>query len=305
MTEDFSKRFENVEKSDQKIAHPLLDGIVEKEQNKFGKYLGHASGGLLSVTIVDTDMKDETLAFILEEHYGVPNAGIRYSLDFGIINGSDISRYGFYTVRGGTANEFDDFHRWYNQIKIINQIEGDTVIGLKSENSLDIYKVNSNRNISRIKRYDFEAEKKKKDKQELEKKAQSVDNFQEKLDLLSKVLFQDYTRHSKYFAEVFQRDSEKIGLIAITTYDRDYDPNIERIYFYGVRQEDEKPNLLYTHKPAYRVYGRFFCAGANVAFQDLGGEIEATMNYYYTYFTPSMHTKWSEGPKQEKVKLKI
>lgn len=229
-----------------------IDAIISEAKKGQQIYESWQSGGLLSIATNDTDKKEGVLAFILEEHYGVPSAGIRYSVVFGIFKDDQKYLTGLSTVRGGTASENDDKHSWYNEIKIL-EIQDDTVvIGLKSNRALRIFKVNlNNRTRQLLEDYDFEAEAIQAQKEELEQEVQVVNNPQEKLEVHKKLISKNYEAGPPYEAKSIYFSEFHFGLIEVKVYDRDYDASVQYIDYYVLSDKDEKPKEVLTHNLAY------------------------------------------------------
>lgn len=270
---EYRKLYEKIKKLEQKKEHKELTDIMQAEKSKYKSYTGHASGGLLSVGINNSDKSKKTLAFILEKHYSVPNYGIEYSVDFGVVKGKKTYRDGFNMVRGGRPNDIDDFHGWYNEVKILEEGENNVIIGLKSGNALDIREIDLGKDTSRlIKRYDLEKERIDKEKKELEEQAKKTEDFEEKLQLVGKKLRKNYAKARDPFYKIIEHKGKKLGIIAVETYDRDYDASTDYIDFYILGEKAEEPVKVLRRRPhydqSYKYSKRFFSVRAKKEISD-------------------------------------
>ena len=260
---EYRELFEKIEKEKVESKIKQLDDIIESHKSGKVKYSSWESGGLLSVNVDDIDQKGKSIAFILEERYGVPSAGVRYSIAFGAIKGDKIYHSPFITVRVGSVSEFDDQHRWYDEVKILEDKDDKLIIGLKSRKVIDIYKIDlKKKDQSLIKRYDLEAEKVEQEKKDLEEKIEKSEDFKEKLELKAKILHKGYRRAEKPMCEVIERGDRKIGVIAIEMYDRDVDASVQAIDFFIYESHMKSPKKLLQVEPGWdrsAIFGeRFF-----------------------------------------------
>lgn len=302
--EQFEQR-ENEKANKEDKKHPLLEKIIKDAAKGQRKYSDYSSGGQLSVNVEDVDRNGDTVAFILEQHYSVPNYGIEYSIDFGVIVGNKVYRNGFNMVRGGRPNDVDDFHGWYNTVRILAQEKDKVIIGLKSGGAIDIYEVNTKQDrIERIERYDLELEAKLKQQKELQQKAETSEDFNERLEAFGKKLKLGYAKPRDPFYKVIEHKGRKFGIIAIETYDRDYDASTETVDFYVLEQGSKEPELVLSMRPkydkAYTYSKRFFSVRAHKEISDKVSEKDGvlTIPVKLTIRCSYGTTTWNSGSKE-------
>jgi hypothetical protein len=267
---DYRQKFEEIkdEKLKGGVEEPKeLADLVNRITSSQRKYRSYESGGLVSLSVCGRHESDGVFAFILDEHYGEPRAGIRYSTDFGIVKDGKVHRHGFMMTRGGRVNDTDNPSVSYNTVRILESGEK-TVLGLESRDALDIYEVGDEGSFSMVTRYDLKAERDKQKKKELAEKAAKTESFEEKVKLLGRKLEKDKGKESYDGpgSKILEVNGKKLALIWLNYYDRDYDASIKDVEFYAVDEDSAEPKLVATrhlkYDQSYKSRERFFCVDA-------------------------------------------
>lgn len=252
---------------EEKRLHPLLEQIIQQETEGKRKYSSWESGGLLSVSVQDSDEKGKTLAFILQRNYGVPSAGIEYSVDFGVIRDNKVYRRGFRLARGGRRDDVDDFHGWYNNIKIIEENERNIVLSLESGRAIDTYFLDFKKGFfERTARRDLETEKREKEKQEIEKRLKVSENFDEYLENLEKKIKLKHEKEGVYAHTGITKLDESLAVIKAGLNQNAYDPVETKVEFYVIRKRQEP--IKFVENTGANPYDRprFSVTGANISY---------------------------------------
>jgi len=252
---DYRQRFEEIkdEKFKECVEEPKeLTDLVNSITSSQRKYRSYESGGLVSLSVYGRHEAGGVFAFILDEHYGEPRAGVRYSTDFGIVKDGKVHRHGFMMTRGGRVDDIDNPSVSYNTVRILETGEK-TVLGLESRDALDIYEVGDEGSFSMVTRYDLKRERDEQKKKELAEKAAKTESFEEKVNLLGRKLEKDkgLSSYDGPDSAIINCNGKKLALIWLNYYDRKYDPSIERVEFYVVEPNSTEPKLVTTKNLEY------------------------------------------------------
>lgn len=223
--------------------NPLLEQIIKQETESEREYSNWECGGLLSVDLVDNDRKGDSLAFILQRQYGIPSAGVEYSIDIGVIKGNETYRRGFQMARGGRRDDVDDFHGWYDEVEINEEREDSIVLTLKSGKAIDTYQLNFNKGyFKRTARRDLEAEEREEEEKEIEEKLKASENFDEYLENLEKKIKHEHEQEEVYAHTGITKLADDLAVIGAGLNQNPYDPVETEVEFYVVKkgQQPEK-----------------------------------------------------------------
>lgn len=247
--------------------HPLLEQIIKQETEGKRKYSSWASGGLLSVKSVDIDKKGNSLAFILEKNYGIPSAGIEYSIDIGIIRGNKVYRRGFWIARGGGRDHKDDFHGWYKKVKIIEETPSNIVLKLESGKAIDTCQLDLKGGyFERTARRDLEAEEREKERQELEEKLKASENFDEFLENLEKKIKNEHEKKGVYAHTGTTKLTNGMAVIKAGLNPHPYDPVETQVEFYVIRKGQEPVKFVESTGASRWDRPRFSETGASIKY---------------------------------------